>query len=220
MRLDLPYLRADTDRHGNRRLYVRRYGHSIRIRALPGTRGFAEAYSAALEALEAGAPQVHAPRGAAPAGTLGWLAAAYFAAIEFTRLPPASQSNRRGIIEACLREPIKPIKPNSPDKLAMCPLSLLSAVHIRMLRDRKADKPGAANNRLKYCSSMLSWAVERNLMRANPVRDVKPLRYATDGFHAWTPDEGASSRRDIRSAPRRAWPSPSCCTLARAGATW
>jgi integrase len=186
MRLDLPYLRADTDRHGNRRLYVRRFGLSIRIRALPGTKGFGDAYSAALEALETTAPQVHAPRGAAPAGTLGWLAAAYFAAVEFTRLPPASQSNRRGIIEACLREPIKP---TSPDKLALCPLSLLSAAHIRMLRDRKADKPGAANNRLKYMSSMLSWAVECNLIRANPVRDVKPLRYATDGFHAWTPGE-------------------------------
>jgi integrase len=186
MRLDLPYLRCDTDRWGNQRLFVRRFGRCIRVRALPGTKGFGEAYSAALEALEAGAPQVQAPRGAAPAGTLGWLAAAYFASIEFTRLPPASQSNRRGIIEACLREPIKP---NSPDRLALCPLSLLSAAHIRMLRDRKADKPGAANNRLKYISSMLSWAVECNLIRANPVRDVKPLRYATDGFHAWSPDE-------------------------------
>jgi integrase len=186
MRLDLPYLRCDTDRHGNERLFVRRFGRCIRIRALAGTKGFLEAYGEALEALEAGAPQVQVPRGAAPAGTLGWLAAAYFASIEFTRLPPASQSNRRGIIEACLREPLKP---SSPDKLALCPLSLLAAQHVRLLRDRKADRPGAANNRLKYMSSMLSWAVERNLMRANPVRDVKPLRYATDGFHAWTPDE-------------------------------
>src|SRR6516162_6624560 len=186
MRLNLPYLRCDTDRHGNERLFVRRFGRCIRIRALPGTKGFGEAYSAALEALEAGAPQVHAPRGAAPAGTLGWLAATYFAAVEFTGLPTVSQSTRRGIIEACLREPIKP---NSPDKLALCPLSLLSAAHIRMLRDRRADKPGAANNRLKYVGSMLSWAVERNLIRANPARDVKPLRYQSDGFHTWSPSE-------------------------------
>jgi hypothetical protein len=99
MRLNLPYLRCDTDRHGNERLFVRRFGRCIRIRALPSTKGFGEAYSAALEALEAGAPQVHAPRGAAPAGTLGWLAAAYFAAVEFTGLPAVSQSTRRGIIE-------------------------------------------------------------------------------------------------------------------------
>jgi integrase len=119
-------------------------------------------------------------------GTLGWLAAAYFAAVEFTGLPAVSQSTRRGILEACLREPLKP---NSTDRLALCPLSLLSAAHIRMLRDRRSDKPGAANNRLKYMSSMFSWAVERNLIRANPARDVKPLRYQSDGFHTWSPSE-------------------------------
>jgi hypothetical protein len=194
---------ADTDRHGNRRLFVRRLGRNIRIRAQPGTKGFADAYSAALEALESGAPQLLAPRGGAPAGTLGWLAATYFAAIEFTSLPTVSQSTRRGIIEACLRESIKP---NSPDKLALCPLPLLSAVHIRMLRDRRADKPGAANNRLKYVGSMLSWAVERNLIRANPARDVKPLRYATDGFHAL--------KHTTRSVARHGSHSRSCCTSA------
>jgi integrase len=186
VRLDLPYLMADTDRHGNERLFVRRFGRKIRIRAKPGTTAFAKLYNAALDALESSAPLRQAPRGGAPAGTLGWLAATYFAAVEFTGLPTVSQSTRRGIIEACLREPIKPA---SPDKLALCPLPLLSAVHIRMLRDRRADKPGAANNRLKYIGSMLSWAVERDLIRSNPARDVKPLRYATDGFHAWTPDE-------------------------------
>jgi integrase len=36
---------------------------------------------------------------------------------------------------------------------------------------------------------MLSWAVEHNLIRANPARDVKKLRYATSGFHTWTLDE-------------------------------
>ena len=186
MRVDLPYLKADTNQHGTERLFVRRFGRTIRIREKPGTKAFTAAYHTALEALEAGAPLHQAPRGGAPAGTLGWLAASYFAAIEFTGLPPVSQSTRRGIIEACLREPIKP---TSPDKLALCPLPLLSAVHIRMLRDRRADRPGAANNRLKYMGSMLSWAVERNLIRSNPARDVSPLRYATDGFHAWAPDE-------------------------------
>jgi integrase len=136
--------------------------------------------------LESGALPRQAARRGAPAGTLGWLAACYFAAVEFTGMPTVSQSTRRGIIEACLCEPIKP---SSPDKLALCPLPLLSAAHVRMLRDRRADKPGAANNRLKYMGTMLSWAVEHNLIRANPARDVKPLRYATDGFHAWTPDE-------------------------------
>jgi integrase len=183
----LPYLKADTNQHGPPRVFVRRFGRTIRLRMDPNDkRAFLAEYNAALEALESGAPQKQAPRSGAPAGTLGWLAATYFAAIEFTSLPPVSQSTRRGIIEACLREPIKP---NSQDKLTMCPIVLLSAAHLRMLRDRRADKPGAANNRLKYMSSMLSWAVESNLIRSNPARDVKPLRYETEGFHSWSPDE-------------------------------
>jgi integrase len=73
--------------------------------------------------------------------------------------------------------------------MALVPIVLLEAKHLRMLRDRRADKPGAANNRLKYLSVMLSWAVERNLMRATPCRDVKHLHDATDGYHTWSPDE-------------------------------
>src|SRR5260370_13706098 len=175
---------ADTDRHGNERLFVRRFGRKIRLRVQPGTKAFTDAYGAALEALEGGAPsQATAPRGGAPAGTLGWLAATYFASVEFTSLPAVSQATRRGILEACLREPVKP---GSKDKMALCPVVLLSSAHIQMLRDRRADKPGAANNRLKYIGSMLSWAVERNppLIRANPMRDARPRRYATDVFHA------------------------------------
>ena len=203
MRLNLPYLMTDTDRHGNDRLFVRRHGRKIRLRAQPGTSAFTDAYGAALAALEGDPVPERLKRAGAPSGTFGWLAAAYFASVEFTILPPTSQSTRRGIIEACLREPIKP---SSPDKIALCPLALLSAAHVRLLRDRRADKPGAANNRLKYIGSMLSWAVERNLIRANPARDVKRMRYASDGFHTWSPDEVKQfeARHPIGSKPRLA----------------
>jgi integrase len=189
MRLNLPYLKADTNQHGTRRLFVRRFGRTIRVRAEPGTREFLVEYNAALETLESDAPQQQqAPRSGAPAGTLGWLAATYFASVEFSSLPAVSQRTRRGIIEDCLREPLKP---GSNDKIALCPLALLSGLHLKMLRDRKGEKKGAANNRLKYLSSMFTWAIERNppLLRSNPARDVKPKQYATEGFHSWTEGE-------------------------------
>jgi hypothetical protein len=87
MRMDLQYIMTDTDRHGNERVFVRRYGRKIRMRAKPGSPGFTAAYNAALEALESGAPPKDAPRGGAPAGTFGWLAATYFASVEFKGLP-------------------------------------------------------------------------------------------------------------------------------------
>jgi integrase len=58
-----------------------------------------------------------------------------------------------------------------------------------MLRDRKVGAPGAANNRRKYLSSMFGWAVEHNLMRANPAREIRRVQYATAGFHTWSIEE-------------------------------
>src|SRR6266581_7907448 len=185
-RIDFPYLMSDRDRHGNERLYVRRHGHKIRIRARPGTESFAQAYADALHALTQGDIVDRPALKGAPAGTLGWLAACYFASIEFQRLDPRSQFTRRGIIEGCLREPRKP---GSRDLMRDCPLSVLSPAHVKMLRDRRAAKPGAANNRRRYLSSMFGWAVEHGLLRLNPAREVRRVRYATAGFPTWTVDE-------------------------------
>ena len=186
-RIDFPYLMPDRDRHGNTRLYVRRHGRKIRIRAKPGTEEFAQAYADALRILRQDIPAANRTtvKGAA-AGTLGWLAACYFASADFRQLDPRSQTARRGIIEDCLREPRKP---GSPDLMRDCPVAVLSAAHIKMLRDRKASKPAAANNRRKYLSSMFGWAVEQGLLRFNPAREVRKMRYATAGFHTWTVDE-------------------------------
>ena len=73
MRLDLPYLMADTDRHGNERLFVRRFGRKIQLREKPGTAAFASAYSTALEALGCQETSRPAGRAAAPVGSF-WMA--------------------------------------------------------------------------------------------------------------------------------------------------
>jgi integrase len=62
---------------------------------------------------------------------------------------------------------------------------------MRALRDLKRDLPGAANNRRKYLSSMFGWAMEYmpRLMKVNPARDVRRLKYESEGFHTWSADE-------------------------------
>jgi integrase len=180
-----PYLSKDRDQHGVRKAFVRRYGRKIRLRAQYGTVEFASEYAQAIEALNQHAPHI-AAKSKTPAGTLKWLAERYFASAEFKRLPKQSQRTRRGVIEHCLREPYAP---GSNKTMAQCPIPLLGAKHIRVLRDRKADKPGASKHRLQYLSSMFSWAVEANLMHHNPCRDVKPLKYESDGFHIWVAEE-------------------------------
>ena len=55
----------------------------------------------------------------------------------------------------------------------------------------KAGLQGAANKRRKYLSAMLGWACEQDppLLKSNPARDVRRIKYATSGFHNWTTDE-------------------------------
>ena len=57
MKLNLTYLKADVNQHGTSRVFVRRFGRTIRLRAEPGTKDFLIEYNAALDALESGAPQ-------------------------------------------------------------------------------------------------------------------------------------------------------------------
>ncbi len=203
MRLNFPYLMIDRDRHGNERVYVRRNGRKVRIRERrEDSVEFARAYADAVDRLSVDLPERQTIKHA-PAGTFGWLAARYFASVEFKRLDPKSQTTRRGIIEDCLREPLKP---DSRDVMRDCPLSSLSSRHIKMLRDRKAERPGAANNRRKYLSAMFGWAVEENLMRSNPARDVRKISYASEGFYTWTLEdvERFEARHPVGSKARLA----------------
>lgn len=183
MRVEFPYLMSDRDRHGNMRLYARKNGRKIRIKEPRGSAAFARAYSEALEALDAPKPE---GRRIAKAGTLGWLAGLYFGSGEFKGIDAKSQTARRLIIEECLREPRKP---GSSDLMRDCPLMAFSAKHVKVLRDRKAGKPGAANNRRKHLSAMFGWAVEAEHVKANPVRDARKIKYSSGGFHTWSVEE-------------------------------
>ena len=187
MDLHLPYIYQDMDRRGNRRLFVRRYGRKIRIREKLGTPAFLTAYNSAVASLDR--PNRTAPTiKPAATATLGWLAASYFGSVEFQRLDSVSQRRRRTIIEECLAE----VRASgTADMMRDCPVAALSSAHIKMLRDRRAHTPGTANNRKKYLSAMFGWAVENDLMKSNPARDVRRISYATDGFHTWTVEEVA-----------------------------
>jgi len=199
MDVDLPYLYREPDHRGNPRLYVRKAGRRIRLKERPGTPEFLAAYAAALEAV--GARQDARRRAAAP-DTFGWLAAQYFAHRAFTGLNARSQRTRRGIIEECLEEPRVP---GSIDRLRDCPMRLIGPDHIQMLMDRRTGFPGAQNNRLKYLSAMFAWAIPKHL-KANPARDIKPIRYASEGFYTWTLEDVRKfeERHEIGSKARLA----------------
>jgi hypothetical protein len=95
VRIDFPYLKEDVDRHGNVRIYVRRRGAKVRIRASKGSPEFAKAYAEAIYALQNPTARKPArPGKEVPAGTMGALAADYFGSRRFKALDAVSQ--RRG----------------------------------------------------------------------------------------------------------------------------
>ena len=204
MKTELPYLSREENRHGNECLFVRRHGKRIRIREQEGTPAFAKAYTEALDKLAKPLESDDRERkAAAKSGTMGWLAARYFAeSEEFKKLYKKSQQARRSCIEDCLREPRVP---GSTDLIRDCPVSQFTAAHVKMLRDRKAKQPGAANNRRKHLSAMCSWAVEANLMPMNYVRDIKSIQTASGGFHTWTVPEVERYPKRHPIGTRGAW---------------
>lgn len=183
VKLDLPHLSLERDRHGKERLYVRRNGRRIWIKAEPGTAAFAKAYGEALESLAQPVTRNRAQLILAPKGTFAWLAAKYYGSDDFLALDPDSQKTRRRVIDGCLKEPHTD---DDPDEMGNCPLQFLTSKKIKRLRDLKAGFPGAANNRRKYLSAMFGWAIEAEHMKSNPARDVRRKKYATNGFYAWT----------------------------------
>jgi integrase len=185
--IDLKYIFRDRSRHGQERVYVRINGKKKRLRADVGSVDFLKQYTEAVaelrDAPENKPTQIERVR----ANTLEWLGEEYMRSPEFRRLDAKSQRVRRSILEECFAEPRKP---GAPERIGHCPLPQFEAKHVRVLRDRKALKtPGAANNRLKYLSAMFTWAVENDHMKSNVARDVKSIKYKSDGFHAWEPEE-------------------------------
>src|SRR3954451_9918822 len=210
MKIDLPYIVSDKDRRGNRRLYVRRFGKKVRLRAKPHTMAFMQEYNDGLTALEVANadPTPHdsrAPKAAARA-TLGWLMSCYMASAEFKDLADASRRAKRSVFDECAREPRRPDAPN--DLMRDCPLKHFTSAHAQMLRKRaKPRGQGAVKTRCKHLSAMFGWAVENEpLVTTNPFRDVKTQSKPTEGYYTWTVDDVATFEQfyPIGTKPRLA----------------
>lgn len=191
MKRDLPkYVYRHRDRYGTERFYFRPpNGGSIRLPDDPASGDFGTAYRFAMQATEVGAKAAARIINETKQRTLRWLWLEYERSREFRSLEQSTQRVRQNVIEKCLAEPIRP---GAKETYGDCPLGQLTAKAIKVLRDRKADFPNAANGRLKAIRQMISWAIEAEVDDAltyNIARDVKNLRVDGDGIHSWTLDE-------------------------------
>lgn len=203
----LPYLHRDRDRHGNVRVYVQRpRGRKVRLREPEGTQEFAAAYAAAVAATDPAAPQPEpTPAEASTAaqrerarparrGTLRWLVAEYKRSADWRQLDAASTRHTRALVlDAALDEPLRP---GARETFAAFPVDRLTVHDLRVLRDRKADVPDGANNRVRALRGLTKWAARNPRVSGfttDPGRDLEYLRARrSDGHHTWTEAEVAA----------------------------
>lgn len=202
-RIGLRYVTEDVDRHGNVRFYLRPPGaRKIRLHGTPGTPEFARLYQDAL------AGRIDPPKArSTPAkpGTLYALATAYKGSPEFRHLAQSTRDMRRRLIDGLLSMPVTREKPDGP-KLGEAEAAALTRAHLLKIRDRFADRPEAANNRIKALSHMFGWAVARDMLAANPCRDVRKIFTGSTGHKRWTAD-------DVQKFRTR-WPSGTMARMA------
>lgn len=186
MKIRLPYVVEDVDRHGNVRVYFRRRGQpKVRIHPSPGTPEFSILYHALVNEMEAGLAPAP-PNDEVRRDTYRWLCVQYFSAPEFKRLDPRTQRNIRSILEYTMMECVRP---DRVETFANFPLASMTTKAIRVLRDRKTDLPGAADKRVKTIRRLFTWAAQNDLVTHNPARDVNLISPVTSGFRTWTLEE-------------------------------
>jgi integrase len=154
------------------------------LHSTPGTSQFDAEYQVALAASESRQPD-QSPN-AKTSQTLKWLCRRYFQSADYKELDLGTQRTRLLIVEHMWNEPILP---GSAVLIGDCPLDRLSSKIVRVLRDRKASHPNAANSRVKVIRRIFKWAVENELMPSNPAREVSYLRTRSGGYHTLTEAE-------------------------------
>ena len=180
--IKIRYVYEDRDRHGNLRLYFcpGRGRRKVRLYEEPGTPEFSARYHQLVEQAKSPSPALGP---AIQASTYRWLCMQYFGSAEFRALHASTQRQRRRVLEATC---VEPIYPGAREMFADFPLARLSTKALRVLRDRKADLPGAASDRVKTLRALFSWAVEAEHVAINPARDLTKVRLTGTGHHAWT----------------------------------
>lgn len=187
MTIKLKYVLEDVDRHGNVRVYFKKRGlGKTRLHAAVGTPEFHKEYHAALAAAESGvAAQSATPSRHAKPGTWRALCVAYFSSAPFRALDDRTQRVRRRILELTFDEPLSP---GATDHFGDMPVVHLGTKAIKVLRDRKAVTPEAANSRIKAIRQVFAWGIESETLnlRTNPAREVTYLKGSATGFHSWS----------------------------------
>ena len=188
VRVDLPYVKPERDRHGRIVYwYFRRNGRRWRLDGEPLSEEFMHVYYRLLAETDAGVSAAPpADRRDYPRGSFGCLIHDYLGSGQFkTKLMPRTKNEYRRICEVLQQH-------HGWKKVAH-----LKRRHVRQIRDEKGNTPGAANSVLRMLKILLNFAVEDDLIEASPAAKFKELPVGE--WRAWTDEE--CQRFENRWAP-------------------
>lgn len=167
------YVSSYRDRHGVLRWRFRKVGlPQSQTRETFGSEAWWAWYAAADAAkmIEIGASRTKP-------GSLNALAVAYYASSGFRTLAPITQTTYRNIID------------RFRDTAGDLPAAKITPGHVKKWVDNRADRPAAANTFLKVLRSLMRFAVDRDLLSADPTVGVRGVKNKTEGHHTWTEAE-------------------------------
>lgn len=173
----LPNLRHEKSRHGKSKWFFRvADGPRIRLPDEYNTdpkSDFMKAYSAALY----GQALPHPAKSRHGQNTLGWLFDMYQQSAKFKSLSEGTQRARANIIKRIV------------EKSGGVKLADITEKSIRKGREKRSERPEAANNFLKTMKAAFAWGVDSGLIDDDPARHVKKIVTKTEGHIPWTEED-------------------------------
>jgi site-specific recombinase XerD len=192
------YVHGYIDRHGKPRFYFRRRGFKdVPLSGLPWSPEFMAKYEAAM----AGQPIEIGARRVKPS-TMRALAVYYFNSLAFRTMRLSTQSVYRNIINRFCQE-----AGAAGVSYGDMPAAAMRREHVVKLMAAHAAKPDSANGLRKVLRAMMAHAVEIEMRKDDPTRDVKPIKVKSGGYHSWSEAEIAQfeARHAIGSKARLAF---------------
>ena len=167
-----PYLQRHVTRHGKVVWYVRKgRGPKIRINGAYDSDEFKAAYRAAI------AGEAPTPRGGPQKDTLAWLIKLHRASGYYTSKSEATRKKRDQIFAQVLKTS------------GSYPVLSVDKTAIEDARDKRRETPSQARHFVDTMRSLFKWAVESNLVKADPTIGVKTKKPNKTGFKPWTDDD-------------------------------
>lgn len=178
-----PHLSRDVSRHGTVRWYVRMPGRSkVRILEEYGSPAFWSAYRDALAGKVKPAPKRKGKESPALPGSFRSLCERYYACAEFKGLDASTRRVRRSLLDRfCLMEA------KDGREFGTLPYRAMLPRHVRAVRDRLAETPGAANGMVKALRQLYKHALVNDLADTNPAAVVPYFpAVRAGGIPAWS----------------------------------